>query len=192
MLDIERSGHVAVVTLQAVPSPGDWLQALDPLLDDDGVRVLLVNATATTAVDGEWTEEALRPVRLWRKPSVIAIDGVVAGPLATFATAFDIRVAGNGATIAGAPAEDARRKGDVFAVAVDPLEEAMRLAEVVASRGPLATRLAKEAIWRGSELPFEHALRFETDLTLLLQTTKDRSEGVAAFIEKRQPHFTGS
>jgi len=49
----------------------------------------------------------------------------------------------------------------------------------------------KEAIWRGLELPLEQALRFETDLTLLLQTTKDRAEGVAAFVEKRQPPFTG-
>ncbi len=69
--------------------------------------------------------------------------------------------------------------------------EGQRLAEVVASRGPLAVQLAKEAIWRGLEMPLGQALRFETDLTLLLQTTKDRAEGVAAFLEKRPPHFTG-
>ena len=37
----------------------------------------------------------------------------------------------------------------------------------------------------------EQALRFETDLTLLLQTTNDRAEGVRAFLEKRAPVFTG-
>lgn len=71
------------------------------------------------------------------------------------------------------------------------LAEARRVADVIASRGPIATRLAKEAIWRGLEMPLEQALRFETDLTLLLQTTKDRAEGVRAFLDKRQPHFIG-
>lgn len=71
------------------------------------------------------------------------------------------------------------------------LAEAARIARVIASRGPLATQFGKEAVWRGLELPFGAALRFETDLTLLLQTTKDRAEGVAAFLQKRQPEFTG-
>ncbi|MGI8927205.1 MAG: enoyl-CoA hydratase-related protein [Tepidiformaceae bacterium] len=70
-------------------------------------------------------------------------------------------------------------------------ERAAALAATIASRGPIATRLAKEAIWRGLELPFAHALRFEHDLTLLLQTTKDRAEGVRAFMEKRPPRFSG-
>jgi enoyl-CoA hydratase len=65
------------------------------------------------------------------------------------------------------------------------------VARMIASRGPLATQLAKEAVWRGLRMPFEQALRFETDLTLLLQTTKDRAEGVRAFVEKRPPRFTG-
>lgn len=65
------------------------------------------------------------------------------------------------------------------------------LAATIASRGPIAVRLAKEAIWRGLAMPFAQALRFETDLTLLLQTTKDRSEGVRAFAEKRPSRFTG-
>ncbi|MYD29128.1 MAG: hypothetical protein F4X03_09525 [Dehalococcoidia bacterium] len=66
-----------------------------------------------------------------------------------------------------------------------------RAAEAVAARGPIATRLAKEAVWRGLDQPLEQALRFETDLTLLLQATKDRAEGVRAFLEKRPPDFTG-
>lgn len=69
--------------------------------------------------------------------------------------------------------------------------EARRVAAVIAARGPIATRLAKEAVWRGLPQPLEQALRFETDLTLLLQTTKDRAEGVAAFVQKREPRFTG-
>lgn len=82
--------------------------------------------------------------------------------------------------------------GLVSAVVPDPLAEAERRAGVIAARGPVATRLAKEAVRRGVELPLDQALRYETDLTVLLQATDDRAEGVRAFIEKRSPRFRGS
>jgi enoyl-CoA hydratase/carnithine racemase len=81
--------------------------------------------------------------------------------------------------------------GLVSAIADDVLAEALRIANVIASRGPIATRFGKEAIWRGLELSLEQGLKMETDLTILLQSTKDRAEGVRAFIEKRAPVFTG-
>jgi enoyl-CoA hydratase len=71
------------------------------------------------------------------------------------------------------------------------MEEARRLAGVIAARGPLAVRYAKEAVARGLEMPLEQALRYETDLTIILQTTADRAEGVRAFVEKRAPRFHG-
>ena len=69
--------------------------------------------------------------------------------------------------------------------------EANDLAQRIAERGPLATGYAKEAVNRGIDMPLEQALRFETDLTVILQTTDDRAEGVSAFIEKRKPNFKG-
>jgi enoyl-CoA hydratase len=71
------------------------------------------------------------------------------------------------------------------------LAEAERLANVIAGRGPIALRFAKEAINRGVDMPLDHALRFETDLTIILQSTADRAEGVRAFAEKRTPRFGG-
>lgn len=71
------------------------------------------------------------------------------------------------------------------------LDRTQEIAEQIAKQGPVAVRFAKEAISRGAEMPLEQALRFETDLTLLLQTTKDRAEGVRGFIEKREPEFKG-
>lgn len=68
---------------------------------------------------------------------------------------------------------------------------AAALAATIASRGPIATRFAKEAVHRGSELTLEQALRYELDLTLLLQTTADRAEGVRAFAAGRPPNFIG-
>ena len=90
-------------------------------------------------------------------------------------------------------AEEARRIGLVSSVVPDGEEVAAAedTARVIASRGPLATRFAKEAIHRGSELPLDQALRLELELTVLLQTTEDRAEGVRAFVERRDPRFTG-
>jgi enoyl-CoA hydratase len=70
-------------------------------------------------------------------------------------------------------------------------DEADRLSRVIASRGPLALRYAKEAISRGLDMPLDQALRYETDLTVILQTTTDRAEGVRAFLDKRDPRFRG-
>lgn len=70
-----------------------------------------------------------------------------------------------------------------FAEAVDA---AVR---TIDARGPIAERFAKEAVSEGIEMPLARALRYETDLTVLLQTTADRAEGVRAFAEKRPPRF---
>jgi enoyl-CoA hydratase/carnithine racemase len=90
-------------------------------------------------------------------------------------------------------AQEALRLGLVSAVAPRErlLDEAEAIASRIAERGPLAVRYAKEAISRGLEMPLDQALRFETDLTIILQTTEDRAEGVRAFLEKRKPEFKG-
>ena len=71
------------------------------------------------------------------------------------------------------------------------MAEASALAGRIAARGPVAVRYAKEAVSQGLDMSLEQALRFETDLTIILQTTEDRAEGVRAFLEKRAPEFHG-
>ena len=95
--------------------------------------------------------------------------------------------------LTGAPidAPTARAWGLLGSVAEDAAGEGAALAGRIAQRGPIAVRFAKEALRRGIEMPLEQALRYETDLTVLLQTTADRAEGVAAFVEKRPPTFRG-
>lgn len=67
----------------------------------------------------------------------------------------------------------------------------MDMAQEMASKGPIALRYAKEAIQKGMDLTLEQGLRLEADLYFLLHTTKDRTEGITAFREKRTPEFEG-
>jgi enoyl-CoA hydratase/carnithine racemase len=65
------------------------------------------------------------------------------------------------------------------------------LARRIAANGPTALRYAKEVILGGIDLPLDQALRRELDLSIILQTTRDRTEGVQAFLERRSPEFRG-
>lgn len=212
--------RVAEIDLSRATSAAEWLlEELEEARDAARARVVVLDASSPLKLPTGLTNEHLVAVMLFELPVVFAFEGAVTGPWTDVALAADIRVAGKGASLQGRLAGNARvrtladegtalelflgraaveaprllREGLVSTVtaAGAALEEGRRIAGVIASRGPIATRLGKEAIWRGLAQPLEQALRFETDLTLLLQTTKDRAEGVRAFLEKRDPNFTG-
>ena len=69
--------------------------------------------------------------------------------------------------------------------------EAEEIARKLISRAPIALRYAKEAINKGMDMTLAQGLRLEADLSFLLQTTKDRAEGIKAFLEKRKATFKG-
>ncbi len=75
--------------------------------------------------------------------------------------------------------------------AADLAATALGLCERLSSQGPIALRVAKEAVLRGSEMSLDQGMRLETDLSIILQTTADKDEGVRAFLEKRRPRFEG-
>lgn len=73
----------------------------------------------------------------------------------------------------------------------DLLPTAIQLAERICENAPLAVRYAKEAVWRGLDLPLEEGLRVEQFLANLARDSTDTQEGMRAFTEKRKPKYTG-
>ncbi len=71
------------------------------------------------------------------------------------------------------------------------VDEAMDLAGRLARRSPAILALGKDAFYRVADQPFEDALAYlHTQLTLNL-LTEDAMEGVAAFLQKREPSWKG-
>lgn len=215
------SEHVNELEVLALgETPGRLRAELDAILEAGETRVVLLDATADAERNSPDFEAELFPFMVtFELPLVFAFEGALRGPEAELALAADIRVCSSSASLQGRLRSNSRvstlasqdvalalflgrtplgaaelfESGLVSMVAGpgEALAEARRIATVIAGRGPIATRLGKEALWRGLAEPLPQALRFETDLTLLLQTTKDRAEGVGAFLEKRPPIFTG-
>jgi enoyl-CoA hydratase len=71
------------------------------------------------------------------------------------------------------------------------IERAIKLAQTIASKPPLAVRLAKEVMLKAFETTLEAGLNVERKSYTLLTATEDRREGIAAFLEKRWPRFSG-
>jgi enoyl-CoA hydratase len=71
------------------------------------------------------------------------------------------------------------------------LDEAKRVAHEIASKGPIAVRLAKEAVDKAFEAPLAVGIEFERRAFYLARASEDAGEGLRAFIEKRPPDFQG-
>lgn len=90
-------------------------------------------------------------------------------------------------------AEEARQIGlanHVFASEI-LLDEALKMAMSIASKGPVAVRLAKEGVQRGQDLDLDNACVLESELFGLCFSTADQKEGMSAFLEKRKASFQG-
>lgn len=71
------------------------------------------------------------------------------------------------------------------------IPHAQKLAERIARKGPLALRIAKDAVLRAFELPLAEGLAYERRGFQVLLSSEDKLEGTNAFLEKRKPAFTG-
>ncbi len=88
-------------------------------------------------------------------------------------------------------AAEAERCGLVSRVvpAGELLDEAMKAAAKIASFSLPAVMTAKEAVNRAFETTLSEGIRFERRVFQALFATEDQKEGMAAFAEKRPPHF---
>ena len=71
------------------------------------------------------------------------------------------------------------------------LQEALACIDTIATMGPLAVAEAKRVIHEGASLPLKAANLLEAQAFAELFTSRDQSEGMTAFIEKRAATFTG-
>jgi enoyl-CoA hydratase len=71
------------------------------------------------------------------------------------------------------------------------VERAMVLGRLIATRAPIAAKLAKEAVLAAYETSLSAGLDVERRAVRLAFHTEDQKEGMAAFVEKRKARFTG-
>jgi enoyl-CoA hydratase len=90
-------------------------------------------------------------------------------------------------------AQEAERSGLVSRIVAPErlLEEAMSAAKTIAAQPRLAVIANKDAINAAFETSLSEGLRVERRLFYAMFSTADQKEGMAAFIEKRPPRFTG-
>lgn len=174
-------------------------------------------ASALTAFNRLTREVVAAP-----QPVIAAVKGVCVGGACELVAACDVRVAsprsrfgcpevGIGLSISNgfsvlAPraarrlvltgelvgADEALRLGLVDVVVEDVEAEARRLAERIGALAPLAVAGSKRLLDEGRREALERALDREAALCEQLFETADAREGLAAFLEKREPEFRGS
>lgn len=68
---------------------------------------------------------------------------------------------------------------------------AASLAATIASYAPIAAQYLKETLLKGVDMTLAQGLGLEADMTVILQSTSDRAEGIASFLERRRPEYRG-
>jgi enoyl-CoA hydratase/carnithine racemase len=77
-------------------------------------------------------------------------------------------------------------------VAHDELEAAVaKWAQALAAKSPLIVKLGKDSLYAQQDMAFAEALEYQRSQLAIALTTHDVREGVAAFMERREPTWTG-
>ncbi|HTZ01421.1 MAG TPA: enoyl-CoA hydratase [Xanthobacteraceae bacterium] len=88
-------------------------------------------------------------------------------------------------------ADEAARIGLVNRVVAAGREraEAIRLAQTIAAKSALTVKTGKEAFYRQAEMPLADAYKYASEVMVENMLARDAEEGIAAFIDKREPHW---
>lgn len=71
------------------------------------------------------------------------------------------------------------------------MNKALEIAGKMVEKGPLSLRVAKTLLNKGTDIDMDTALMLEKYAQAMLMATEDKTEGTAAFLEKRTPEFQG-
>ena len=90
-------------------------------------------------------------------------------------------------------AEEGERSGLVARVVPHDtlLDEAMKSADAIASKAPMAARVNKEMVNAAFEMTLDQGVVHERRLFQILTATEDKTEGMSAFIDKRDAAWKG-
>ena len=202
-------------------TPGMWKDiqaAVEMARFDDNIKVVIVSGSGDKALaSGADIQEihdretlkmlegistiALKQLEDLYKPVICAINGYALGGGCELAMACDIRIATsrskfgqpetNLSIIPGAGGTQRLPRLVGVGRAKELMEAARAMAMKIMKKGPVAITMAKMAINVGMDTDINTGLLFERVAQTVAFATDDRKEGTAAFLEKRDAHFTG-
>jgi enoyl-CoA hydratase len=145
------------------------LQATDIRVTGDGAKFGL------TEVQRSLFPMAGSSVRLPRQiPWTVAAEMLITGDPITAQRAYEVGIVGH------------------LVPSGTAIDKARQIADRIARNGPLAVKAIKQSIWDADAIPEQEAFKHELELGMTVVTSNDAKEGPRAFLEKREPNYTGT